>query len=148
MMNRVRKSASPTSTVLGGVWPVPKAWRSSESTTMIRTNDVIINNSEGSSVRAVMSANSCSVRLYWVPPPVVFTFTMGMPCCAKAHIGTPHSSSPRATMPAKSLSRAQENRGTHAKVITPGPRELPAVVAFLPGRLQRLGGPWARHPTV
>ena len=64
MMNKVRNSAKPTNTILGGVEPVPRAWRSSDNTMMMRTNEVIISNIDGNSVNVVIKANSCKVKLY------------------------------------------------------------------------------------
>ncbi len=84
-MKRVRNKAKPTRTVLGGVWPVPKAWRKMDNTMMMRTNAVIMSKNEGSRVSDVIKANSCSDKLYccWpLGPPV--TFTMGMPCADAA----------------------------------------------------------------
>ena len=48
--------------MLGGVCPVPRAWRNSDMTMMTRTNEVIIKSSEGNSVSAVISASNWSVR--------------------------------------------------------------------------------------
>ena len=79
MMNSVRKSARPTSTVLGGVCAVPSACRSKDSTMMMRTNEVIISSSDGSSVSVVINASNCKVRLYCCPPLPLETLTMGKP---------------------------------------------------------------------
>ena len=64
MTNSDKNSASPTNTMLGGVWPVPKACRRIDKTMTIRTNDVIMSNKDGNNVSDVISAKSCSVRLY------------------------------------------------------------------------------------
>ena len=50
-MKKVKNHATPTKTVLGGVCAVPKAWRKIDSTMMMRTNEVIISNIDGNSVR-------------------------------------------------------------------------------------------------
>ena len=80
MMNSVKNKAMPTSTLLGGVCPVPRAWRKIDMTMMMRTNDVIIKSSEGSSVSTVISASNCKDRLYCVSLPVPVTLTIGTPC--------------------------------------------------------------------
>ena len=79
-MKSVRNKANPTSTVLGGVWPVPKACRKIDKTMMMRTKAVIMSKKDGSSVSDVIKANSCSDKLYccWpLGPPV--TLSIGMP---------------------------------------------------------------------
>ena len=83
MINSVRNNAKPTNTMLGGVCPVPKAWRSNDITMMTRTKEVIMSSNDGNSVSAVIKANSCRVRLYWLPPGALVTLINGTPCaCA------------------------------------------------------------------
>ena len=60
MTNRVKNSASPTMTWLGGADWVPRAWRSSESTMMMRVKLVIINSAAGKNVSEVMSNSVCT----------------------------------------------------------------------------------------
>ena len=79
MMNKVRNSEMPTSTLLGGVWPVPRAWRRMDMTMMMRTNEVIISKSEGSRVSVVINASSCKDRLYCESLPLPVTLIIGMP---------------------------------------------------------------------
>ena len=52
----MRNSASDTITALGGAVAVPSAVRSSDSTTTIRVNDVIITRIDGASDSTVISA--------------------------------------------------------------------------------------------
>ena len=70
----------PTSTLLGGVCPVPRAWRKMDMTMMMRTNEVIMSSSEGSKLRVVISASNCKDRLYCMSLPELLTLTKGMPC--------------------------------------------------------------------
>ena len=46
---------------------------------MMRTKEVIMSSSDGSTASVVMRASSCSVRLYCVPPLPPVTLTMGRP---------------------------------------------------------------------
>jgi hypothetical protein len=54
--NRVRNSARPTITWFGGAVWVPSAWRSSDSTMMMRVKLVIISSAAGMKVSAVISS--------------------------------------------------------------------------------------------
>ena len=58
MTKNVRNSASPTSTVLGGVLCAPMADRKSDSTMMIRVNPVTMTSKLGAMDSTVMSAVS------------------------------------------------------------------------------------------
>ena len=80
MMNKVKNREMPTKTLLGGVWPVPKAWRRIDITMMMRTKEVIMSSSEGSSVMVVIKASNCKDKLYCVPLPEPVTLIMGKPC--------------------------------------------------------------------
>ena len=60
---KVRNSASPISTVLGGVPCVLSALLSSDSTMTMRVNAVTITSRLGASDSTVMSAVSCTSRL-------------------------------------------------------------------------------------
>ena len=60
MTKKVRNSARPTSTWLGGDVCVPSACRSSDSTMMMRVNPVIISSAAGMKVSAV------SVSSVWI----------------------------------------------------------------------------------
>jgi hypothetical protein len=94
-MNSVKNREIPTKTLLGGVWPVPKAWRKIDITMMIRTKEVIISSSEGSSVMVVIKANNCKDKLYCVPLPEPVTLIIGKPCAqdsAGKHKSTPRPS--------------------------------------------------------
>jgi len=63
MMKKVRNSARPSNTWLGGeVW-VPMAVRSSEKTMMMRVKQVIINSIAGRNDNAVSSSRVWTVRL-------------------------------------------------------------------------------------
>ena len=69
MMKKVRNRDSPTRTWLGGeVW-VPRAWRSSDMTMMMRVKLVVISTIAGMKDSEVISSRVCIDRLYWVPPP-------------------------------------------------------------------------------
>jgi hypothetical protein len=69
MTKKVRNRARPTSTWLGGeVW-VPMAWRSSDSTMMMRVKLVIISSSAGRKLRLVSSSRVWMDSCRWVPPP-------------------------------------------------------------------------------
>ena len=62
MTKAVRNSASETITALGGAVAVPSAVRSSDSTTTMRVNDVIITRIDGASDSTVISAISWTTR--------------------------------------------------------------------------------------
>ena len=55
MVNSVRNSARLTSTMLGGVSCMPKAWRSIDNTMIVRVNDVIAMTTAGSTASSVSS---------------------------------------------------------------------------------------------
>jgi hypothetical protein len=56
-------------------------------TIMILTNEVIINNKDGSRVNTVIKASNCRVRLYLVPPlPSSIILTIGSPLCANTEV--------------------------------------------------------------
>jgi hypothetical protein len=54
---------------LGGEVCVPRAWRSSESTMMMRVKLVIISSSAGRKVMLVSSSRVWIDSDHWVPPP-------------------------------------------------------------------------------
>src|SRR5262245_35263262 len=56
MVNRVRNSASPISTMLGGVSCMPSAWRSIDSTMMMRVKAVIATSIDGIRLRTVSAS--------------------------------------------------------------------------------------------
>ena len=62
MTMAVRNSARLISTELGGVCCRPSAWRSSDSTTMIRTNEVVMITIDGASDSTVIRPTSCTTR--------------------------------------------------------------------------------------
>ena len=64
----MRKSASATITALGGAVAVPSAVRSSESTTTMRVNEVIMIRIDGASESTVMNAISWITRSVSPPP--------------------------------------------------------------------------------
>ena len=69
MVNTVSRSASPISTILGGVSCMPMACLSIDSTTMIRVNAVSAITSEGSTLRSVSStAILMALATCWLPP--------------------------------------------------------------------------------
>ena len=65
----VRNSASEMITELGGAVAVPSAVRSSDSTTTIRVNEVIITRIDGASDSTVNSAINWMTRSVSPPPP-------------------------------------------------------------------------------
>ena len=95
MTKSVKNSDSPTITMLGGVWPVPRAWRKMDMTITMRTKAVIMRSREGKTDSVVIRANNCSVRLYWVPLPVLVAVTAGMSGAACASSGNKPSSKVR-----------------------------------------------------
>src|SRR5262245_7976377 len=56
MTKSVRNMASPTNTWLGGVSCAPMPWRTNESTTIVRTNEVTVSTIAGSSDSALKTA--------------------------------------------------------------------------------------------
>ncbi len=56
--NRVRKSANPISTWLGGVLPAPMAWRRMPNTITMRVKAVIMRRIAGSMVTAVIRSRT------------------------------------------------------------------------------------------
>ena len=92
--NAVRNSASPTSTWLDGVAPVPSAWRSRAMTMMMRVNAVIASSAAGSSVIALISSSTCSDTDHCCPPcGRSVTVTAGRPPCCWANAGPAAQSS-------------------------------------------------------
>ena len=61
MVKKVRQSARPISTGLGGICGVPRALRAKESTMTIRVNAVIIIKMPGATESTVNRASSCIV---------------------------------------------------------------------------------------
>jgi len=59
--NRVRNSASPIRIWFDGVCWVPRPWRNSASTMMIRVNDVSMIRPAGSRLSSVIRIRICSV---------------------------------------------------------------------------------------
>ena len=57
MTKNVRNSDRPISTWLGGACTVPSAWRSSDSTMMMRVNEVIISRIAGRNVSEVRNSS-------------------------------------------------------------------------------------------
>ncbi len=58
----VRNRARLRMTVFGGLWAMPMAVRSSESTTTMRVNDVTMMRMEGATLKMVMRATICRAR--------------------------------------------------------------------------------------
>src|SRR5262245_12674508 len=87
MMQKVRKSARPTSTWLGGeVW-VPKACRNSERTMMMRVKPVIIRTMAGMNVRLVSSSRVWIDSDHCVPPPGAGVLVTAGSACAQPSVG-------------------------------------------------------------
>jgi len=63
MMKKVRNSASPSNTWLGGEVCVPIAVRSSANTMMMRVKHVIISTTAGRKDSADSSSSVCTLRL-------------------------------------------------------------------------------------
>ncbi len=82
MTKRVRNSARPTTTGLGGTPWAPIAVRSSGSTMTMRAKAVAITSSDGASARSPMSAVSCTRREVAPGAPAVPRSTLTL--CAKA----------------------------------------------------------------
>ncbi len=88
MMKKVRNRARPTSTWLGGeVW-VPSAWRSSESTMMMRVKLVIISSMAGRKLRPVSSSSVWIDSDHCVPPPAAGVLVIAGRAWARANSGT------------------------------------------------------------
>ncbi|MNV12650.1 hypothetical protein D3C71_1032610 [compost metagenome] len=87
----LRNRARDTRTALGGDCCMPRAVRSKESTTMIRTKLVVMMTMEGASDRTVISPTSCTTR--WVrPAPVPRSMLMADPfwaACAASCASAP-----------------------------------------------------------
>jgi hypothetical protein len=79
----VIKRARDTITELGGLCCRPRAVRSSDSTTTIRTNEVVIITIDGASDRTVSRPTSCTTRSVR-PPPVPRSRLIA---CAAAKVG-------------------------------------------------------------
>ena len=60
MTNKVKNRASPTSTWFGGADCVPMAWRSRDSTIMMRVKQVIIKRAAGKKVSDVIRMSVCT----------------------------------------------------------------------------------------
>ena len=87
MTNKVRNSASPISTWLGGDCCRPSAWRRIDSTTRIRVKLVIISSRPGRMVSSPMMSRSCNdmLRPEPCPPPMFWnarSSAPGMALCA------------------------------------------------------------------
>ena len=82
-------------TMLGGVWPVPRAWRKIDMTITMRTNAVIISSTDGNTERVVIKASNCSVMLYCVPLPVLLLVMAGRSGAACASMGSKPSNKVR-----------------------------------------------------
>src|SRR5690606_36390956 len=84
-------------TWFGGALCVPSAWRSSDSTTMMRVKLGIISSTAGRKDRPVSSSSVCRLSEYvWPPPGAGVLVSAGRPaacCCAKAAIGSANRSS-------------------------------------------------------
>src|SRR3954469_3400232 len=60
MVNSVKNSESPMMTWLGGLDWAPTPWRTNDSTTMVRTNDVVVRMIAGSSDSTVRTSRTLS----------------------------------------------------------------------------------------
>ncbi|MNT11534.1 hypothetical protein D3C72_1464210 [compost metagenome] len=88
MTMALRNRASDTSTAFGGDCCMPRAVRSRDSTTMIRTKLVVMMTMDGASDSTVISPTSCTTR--WVrPAPVPRSMLMADPPCATSCASAP-----------------------------------------------------------
>ena len=93
MTKKVRNSASPISTMLGGVLWVPSALRSSDSTMTMRVKAVTITSRLGASDSTVTSAVSWTIRLVAPAWPAAPRSMLTDCACAAAGASTPGAGS-------------------------------------------------------
>ena len=140
MTKKVRNSASPISTVLGGAPWVPSALRSSDSTTTMRVKAVTITSRLGASDSTVISAVSCTRRE--VAPAAPAAPRSMLTDCAAASDGTTSSN---AAQPGAPHARSSASAGSAGRPARPArPARRPAAAAS-PAPRRRAGRATAAH---
>ncbi|MOA42444.1 hypothetical protein D3C78_1644920 [compost metagenome] len=71
IIKKVRNSAKPSNTWLGGADGVPSAFRSKPKTIMMRVKLVIISKTAGINVREVIKTSVCTGKDQLCPPPAI-----------------------------------------------------------------------------
>src|SRR5471032_421838 len=121
MTKKVKNSARPSKTWLGGAEGVPMALRSSPSTMIIRVKQVIISNAAGINVSEVRNTRVCTGSDQFCPPPASGWLIMPG-SCAHPLPASDHRPSVNAVIPpARADNRHEETRFMGGAPFFPSP---------------------------